>query len=165
MTNFNLPRRDGPHPKTGLQPPQLQFSDMSPQPVYEQIADWMFSSFPKAREEPTRISVASSRALWLDENVVASQEAFMPPAGSREFAHLHRDGSLHLVLNDRDQQEVLQKGWGLPHPWQHRGVNEILVFAPRNQQELELLKPVVAAAYENAVYQREIVSTRRPSNS
>ena len=158
MHDFNLPRREGPQPTTGLQPPQLQFSDTSPQSVYEQIAEWMFSSFPQAREEPTRISVPTSRALWLNESIAASPDAFMPPPGSREFAHLHRDGSLHLVLNEGDQREVLAKGWGLLHPWKNRGVNEILVFAPRDDEEVELLKPVIAAAYANARTQQGALS-------
>jgi hypothetical protein len=150
MSTFRLPHRTGEPPKTGLQPPQLQFSDQSPCDVYEKVAAWFFSSFPHAREEPTRISVPSSRALWLDENIAAPASAFMPPRGSREFAHLHEDGSFHLVMDEDDEAEVIQKGWGLHHPWKNRGVNEILVYAPRNTQEIEILKPVIEASYRFA---------------
>jgi hypothetical protein len=161
MKRLDLSPRHGTQPKTGLQPPQLQFSETSPPAVYEQMAAWFFSTFPDTREEPTRISVATSRALWLNEYVPASSDSFMPPPGSREFAHLHADGSLHLVLREDDQLEVIGKGWGLPHPWKDRGVNEIMIFAPRDEQEIEDLKPVVAAAYAYAT--RRYVATKEAS--
>jgi len=151
MPNFTLPQRAGSPPKTGLQPPQLQFSDTSPRDVYARMAAWFFAAFAETREEPTRISVPTTRALWLDESVDAAPDAFMPPPGSREFAHLHEDGSLHLVLAPDDEQEVIAKGWGLHHPWKDRGVNEILVYAPRDDAEIELLKPVIAASYRVAI--------------
>lgn len=151
MKNFRLSPRAGSKPKTGLVPPQLQFSDTSPAKIYKQMASWFFSTFPQAREAPTRISVSTSRALWLDEDVRASADSFMPPRGSREFAHLHADGSFHLVLGEDDQGEVLARGWGLVHPWKDRGVNEIMLFAPRNEEEIEELKPVIAAAYAHAM--------------
>jgi hypothetical protein len=150
MNRFTLPQRPGDPPETGLQPPQLQFSDQSPRDVYEKMADWFFSSFSHTREKPTRISVPTSRALWLDENIAAPTSAFMPPPGSREFAHLHEDGSLHLVMAEADEREVIEKDWGLHHPWKNRGVNEILVYAPRNNEEIELLKPVIEASYRFA---------------
>ncbi len=150
MSSFVLPRRTGEPPVTGKQPPQLQFSDQSPRDVHEKMAEWFFSSFDRTREEPTRISVATSRALWLDESVNATPRAFMPPPGNREFAHLHEDGSFHLVMAEEDEEEVIRKGWGLHHPWKDRGVNEILVYAPRNEAEIEILKSVIAASYRFA---------------
>jgi len=150
MSSFTLLQRAGDPPKTGLQPPQLQFSDQSPREVYQRMAHWFFSSFPHTREEPTRISVPSSRALWLDESVNAPQSAFMPPPGNREFAHIHEDGSFHLVMAEADETEVIEKGWGLHHPWKDRGVNEVLLYAPRNDEEIELLKPVIEASYRFA---------------
>lgn len=151
MSDFTLPQRSGEPPVTGKQPPQLQFSDQSPRDVYQRMAEWFFSTFPHAREEPTRISVPTSRALWLDESISAASSSFMPPPGSREFAHLHEDGSFHLVMAAEDEREVIDKGWGLHHPWKDRGVNEILVYAPRSDQEIELLKPVIEASYRFAI--------------
>ena len=103
MPTFTLPHRDGTPPETGKQPPQLQFSDTSPRDVYARMAAWFFAAFAETREAPTRISVPTTRALWLDEGVDAAPHAFMPPAGSREFAHLHEDGSFHLVLAPEDR--------------------------------------------------------------
>ena len=150
MSSFILPRRTGEPPVTGKQPPQLQFSEQSPKDIYEKMAEWFFSTFEHAREEPTRISVPTSRALWLDESIDAPPTSFMPPPGSREFAHLHEDGSFHLVMTPEDESEVIDKGWGVHHPWKDRGVNEILVYAPRNVDEIEILKPVITASYRVA---------------
>jgi hypothetical protein len=150
MQSLNLPQRVGGPPKTGAKPPQLQFSETSPRNVYQAMAKWFFSTFPHTREEPTRISVPTSRALWLEESINAKPESFMPPPGSREFAHLHADGSFHLVMAQADEEEVIIKGWGLPHMWKDRGVNEILVYAPRTFEEIEILKPIIEASYRFA---------------
>jgi hypothetical protein len=150
MQLLSLPQRVGAPPETGAKPPQLQYSETSPRDVYQAMAEWFFSTFPYTREEPTRISVPTSRALWLDESINAKPEAFMPPPGSREFAHLHEDGSFHLVMVAADEEEVISKGWGLPHMWKDRGVNEILVYAPRTVEEIEILKPIIEASYRFA---------------
>ncbi len=65
---FRLVERNGETPEIGQVPPQLQFSDKSPRDIYQKFHDWMFTTFPKVRKEPTRISVPTSIAMWLDEN-------------------------------------------------------------------------------------------------
>lgn len=60
--------------------------------------------------------------MWLQEDVPASTEVFMPPLGSREFAHTHKDGSLYLILASEDEKAVLRAGWGELHPWYYKGV-------------------------------------------
>jgi hypothetical protein len=151
MSKLAISNRVGEPPQTGAQPPQLQYSDTSPRDVYQKMASWFFASFDHTREEPTRISVPTSRALWLDEGIDAPANVFMPPPGSREFAHLHEDGSFHLVMAPEDEQVVIDKGWGIQHMWKDRGVNEILVFAPRDEEEIETLKPIIEASYRFAM--------------
>ena len=146
-----LPAREGEAPEVGQVPPQLQFSDKSPRDIYQKFHDWMFSTFPKVREEPTRISVPTSIAMWLDENEDAGHtDAFMPTEGSREFTHLHLDGSIHTVVATEVEDEILNKNWGVRHMYYDRGVKEVLVYAPRNEEELEVLKSVVTKSYEYA---------------
>ena len=125
---FSLPVRQGAPPIVGERPPQLQFSDLGPQNIRKELRDWAFSSFPNVREHDTLISVPTSRAMWLDEGIAAAhKDAFMPPAGSREFCHLHADGSLHAVVDEPVEQEILKKNWGIRHMYYDRGVKEILV--------------------------------------
>ncbi len=149
--NFTLPVRDGDRPETGDSIPHLQFSQKSPDDIREALMAWALEALPDVREEGTRISVRTTRAFWLAENVdVEHGDAFMPPAGGREFAHLHLDGSLHLCVSDEVIAEIVQKAWGEPHPLKDQGVNEVLFYAPRNTAELEIAKRGVAEAYRYA---------------
>lgn len=140
--------RSGEKPVTNPKPPQLQVTEQSPRDIYDALNAWAFSTFNYVREEPTRISVPTARALWLDETIDATPSVFMPPTGSREFAHTHEDGSMHLMLRAEDERRVMEAGWGELHPNHHRGVKEILVYAPRNLDELETIKIVIQASYD-----------------
>ena len=150
--SFSLPKRKGKKPDTGSETPQLQYTQISPAEIYESMVTWMFatlpSKLPKIHEQDTSISIETTRALWLRDSVRAADEkSFMPPPGSREFAHLHADGSLHVAVSDEITREVIKNAWGLPHPWKAKGVNETLVYAPRNTQEMKIAQQMVLAAY------------------
>jgi hypothetical protein len=54
---------------------------------------------------------------------------------------------MHLMLPAEDEQAVMEAGWGELHPWHYRGVREILVYAPCNEDELETVKIIVSASY------------------
>jgi hypothetical protein len=145
---FELPSRIGDPPKIGKVPPQLQFSDLGPESIRLALKEWTFSAFRHAKEHDTLISVPSSRALWLDEAMLAAHEdAFMPPSGSREFCHLHQDGSFHAVVAVAVEDEILAKGWGVRHMYYERGVKEVLVYAPRNADELAVAKQIMSMSY------------------
>jgi hypothetical protein len=149
-----LPRRIGDPPITGKQPPHLQFSEQSSPELYERMAQWALvdlpAQIPFIRQHPTLISVPTSRALWLDEAKSVAAEAFMPPPGSREFAHLHADGSWHLVVDEDLVETIVSAAWGERHPWYDRGVLEVLVFAPRDEAELQPVKSLVLASVAHA---------------
>lgn len=83
-----------------------------------------------------------------------------------EIVHVHAtDGSLHLQLHPEDVKTVIEAGWGERHPlcanskWFFRflyhGLRELrlpvpegwtLVYAPRNNSELDAIRPIVTAA-------------------
>ena len=148
---FSLPVRHGAPPKVGERPPQLQFSDLGPESIRKELHNWAFSSFPNVKERDTLISVPTSRAMWLDEGIEAAHEdAFMPPSGSREFCHLHADGSFHAVVDESVEQEILEKKWGVRHMYYDRGVKEMLVYAPRDKQELRIAKMTIIESYRYA---------------
>ena len=148
---FELPARSGAPPEIGQVPPQLQYSDLGPEEIRTTLKTWSFSAFPNVTEHDTLISVPSSRALWLDESVPAAhKDAFMPGQNSREFCHLHEDGSLHAVVGTEVEKEIIQKGWGVRHMYFDRGVKEMLVYAPRNTEELEIVKSIIVESYRYA---------------
>jgi len=148
---FEIPERPGAPPEIGQVPPQLQYSDLGSEETRSALKTWAFSHFPNVREHDTLISVPTSRAMWLDESVsTAHEDAFMPGQGSREFCHLHEDGSLHAVVGTEVEQEIIRKGWGVRHMYFDRGVKEMLVYAPRNTEELETVKTIICESYRYA---------------
>jgi hypothetical protein len=153
MSKLNLPKRSGDPPEIGKEPPQIQYSDQSPKPVYDAVHAWLFDpqTFPNAEKQPTKISIPTSEAIFLKPGITpAHDDAFMPPEGSREFAHLHKDGSCHIVVSNEVEDEVLAKDWGVRHMYYARGVKEILVYAPRNEGEVEVLKSLLQESYNYA---------------
>lgn len=156
--SVKLPIREGKHPQIGQKPPQLQFSDFGPEEIRLALREWAFNAFPNVTEHDTAISVNASRALWLDEEVLAAHDdAFMPTPGSREFCHLHQDGSFHAVVAVEIENEILKQQWGVRHMYYNRGVKEVLVFAPRNDAELIVAKKIITESYRYASGDREFI--------
>ena len=97
-------------------------------------------------ERPSAISVPGARAMWLSEGVpTGPREGFMI---GREFAHIHPlpDGSLHAALPPEVAEEAVAKGWAEQHPVARMGYipgNVVMIYAPRNQQELEIVVGLV----------------------
>ncbi len=141
---LHLPDRVGAKPAI----PHLQHSDISPPEIRDQLRDWARTAFEATTYGRSGVSVPSSEAYFLDPAQVADVE-LMPPPGSPEWIHLHADGS-HVCLSDADEAEVLDRNWGEPHPLRDRGVREILVYAPRTIEEIEILKTVFEASYRYA---------------
>lgn len=107
-----LPVRRGPRPITYKLAPH---TELDAEPVPELIAkraEFCFS-LPDVHEEPTRISVPGARALVADPGVAADPQTM---AVGREFAHIHPDGSMHIVLSGGDAREAVVQGWAEPHP-------------------------------------------------
>jgi len=73
---------------------------------------------------------------------------------SGEVCHAHpSDGSMHLTLHPADAALVLSQAWGERHPlssggWLARFVPPgfVMVYAPRNEEEIENVRRIVAAA-------------------
>ena len=73
---------------------------------------------------------------------------------SGEICHAHpSDGSMHLTLHPADAAVVILRGWGERHPlssggWLARFVPQgfVMVYAPRNENEVEIVRKIVAAA-------------------
>lgn len=99
------------------------------------------------------MSVPGARALVLDETAAGgTADAFMV---GREFAHLHPapDQSLHIVLPRDVAFAAVRAGWAEPHPlaarMQGRSV-AVLVFAPRTDDEADVVAGLVESSYHNA---------------
>jgi hypothetical protein len=120
--------------------------------MVEELAQRVFT-LPGVQERPSAISVPGARALWLREDVPAGpREAFMI---GREFAHIHPmpDGSLHAALPPEVADEAMSKGWAEQHPVARMGhipQNVVMIYAPRDAQEVEVVAGLVVEAYRYA---------------
>ena len=152
MNESILPKRSGSRPRTTPTNPHTQLEQNPEREVVEELARRVFS-LPGVEERPSAISVPGARALWLRENVPAGPpEAFMI---GREFAHIHPmpDGSLHAALPPQVAQEVVEKGWAEQHPAARMGYipqNVVMIYAPRDVQEIEVVAGLVVEAYRYA---------------
>jgi Family of unknown function (DUF5519) len=151
MKSFELPPRSGPKPETtrpsrNHPTPHKQISQNAPPDMQEKLFA-LASSLAGVSVGDSLVSVPGARAFHLDETLARGpREAFQR---GREFAHLHpvHDGSLHLTLPPDIYQEVLAKGWGEPHPVS----GTMMIWGPRDPQELEVIWRLVQASYAYAI--------------
>ena len=149
MTNIKLPNRIGQKPETTDRLPHSQLTQHGPDEIVEKLHEWCFS-LPNVGNEHSGISVPGARALVLHDGTNCNNEAFMI---GREFAHIHPhpdSGSMHLKLSSDDAFAVTEAGWGEHHylvTQGHYPPGLIMVFSPRDDDELETVKRIVAQSY------------------
>ncbi|MQA99716.1 MAG: phospholipase [Actinobacteria bacterium] len=145
-----LPERRGDKPRTGSMMPHTQLDQNAPVELQELLFE-RITRLSGVTVAPSRISVPGARAFVL-EDPPDRPEAFLVQG---EFAHLHppTDGSLHLMLSEGDAAEVIAKGWGELHPAAREGLISgaaVMVFGPRDEDELEVVAQIVQASYRFA---------------
>ena len=83
----------------------------------------------------------------------ANEDAYLVPSVG-EFAHLHPsyDGSLHLTLPADLAADLVTRGWGRMHPWAGTRLSPgfVMVYGPRDDEELDTVQSIVAASHAYA---------------
>ena len=163
-----LPIRGGSRPVTT---PGLPHTQIDQQPtdadIGRRLAERIFA-LPGVSEGPSGVSVPGARALLLDRAAaVGPDEAFFTGG---EFAHLHPrdDHSLHLCLAPDMAAAACEAGWAEPHPLVLTGElpsTLVLVYAPRNEHELEVVASLVEASHRFATGSGIEPATVVPVNS
>lgn len=150
---FELPLREGVRPTTTPSNPHIQINQQpEDRKLVNELMEWAFS-LADITKENSKISLPGSQAMCLAEDKMCSHcNAFMVET---EFAHFHPapDGSMHLGLPQRDVKNVIELGWGELHPVVHKGwlpPNFIMVYAPRNDEESEVIKNIIFRSYQFA---------------
>lgn len=144
-----LPARSGVRPAVSSSIPQEQRSDNAPVELQEQLLA-RISALPGVSTRQSAISVPGAHGFMLPPPRRGPDDAFLVPA-TGEFAHLHpgHDGSLHLALPPVLATDLLAKGWGAAHPL--AGVRltpgMVMLFGPRDTNELDVVSGVVAASH------------------
>ena len=144
--NGGLPKRRGDKPQVHQGMPHAQIG-VEPVPEVNLELFRRVFSLPGVSNRPTIVSVPGARALWLDEEMPLDHaEAIL---AGREFAHVHPDGSRHMMRSPERAREAVAAGWAELHPIA-RGRPDgglVLVFTPRDFEELEVVIGLVTDSY------------------
>ncbi len=152
-TDFTLPTRQGTPPRVTDGIPHIQLDQTASAEMLAELSSWAFS-LDGVVEQPSRASLPGTRALTVAPELSVRPEAAIV---GREFAHIHQQpnggGSLHLRLHSEHAKEALEKGWGEWHPFAVDGTmpGMVMVYAPRSDQDLEVVKTIIEASVAHAV--------------
>ena len=144
---LDLPPRPGEQPSVTDGVPHIQLDQTSSDALLSELAAWAFS-LDGIVELPSLASLPGARALTVAPGLPLNSGAMLV---AREFAHIHpqpNGGSLHLRLPAAAAQEVVDKGWGEYHPFAINGSipNLVMVYAPRDDEDLGAVKAIIEAS-------------------
>ncbi|KAI6087253.1 hypothetical protein F4821DRAFT_116417 [Hypoxylon rubiginosum] len=159
-----LSPRPGPRPEVPtFVGPQRQTTQQATPPT-RAAQEAFLHAFSAAN--PSRIVVRPSNlegplfnSLWLVDDGVPVRDEIKRL--HREFAHPHGEGSTHLVLSLSDAKAAIEMGWAERHrmsgvgglmPW-----GFVLIYAPRDEGEMEVWKRFVLASARYALGGEEVV--------
>jgi hypothetical protein len=141
-------KRAGSRPRTTPTNPHTQLDQNAPRELQEKVFA-IAKSLAGVAIGPSAVSVPGTRAFHLPACTHESHGAFMI---EREFGHLHppSDGSLHMTLPPDIVDKVIENGWAERHPLAGKyGLpnNIVMVFGPRDEQELSVVGDLVRASH------------------
>ena len=147
----NLPARSGTPPEVRGIAPQRQVTQKAGDKLLHILACHIESMASKDENVLSGTSCFEKHGVGL----FSTRPAY--PTQHRcksEICHLHAiDGSMHMPLHPVDAQAVFDAGWGQKHPLARGGCFErfvpvglVMVYAPRDEREVEVVMRVVRAA-------------------
>jgi phospholipase/carboxylesterase len=147
-----FPRRAGPKPLTTHHEPHQQITQHGPVELWDELVE-RAAALPDVTVIDSLVSVPGAQAFWLDESVPKGPDAAFQI--EREFAHVHTrpDGSVHLMLPLDLAALAMGAGWGEPHTYVFRGLdqpNSIMLYAARTREELDVVWMLVEESYRYA---------------
>lgn len=142
-----LPVRAGPRRETTGDVPHVQIDAPRVRELDVGLRNRAFALPGVDNLESVR-SLPGARGLAVSDDTTLVRPDVI--AGTREFAHFHPDGSLHVWLPVDRAIEVDEKKWGELHPWVGRdgfwdGV--VMLYTPESADELDVLMRVILDAY------------------
>lgn len=143
----DLPDRKTPIPETTDNVPHVQLN-VTQDPAFSEILISRISELPGVFTTHTANSLSGARGFRLRADIEITRPQSL--LGGREFAHLHKDGSLHAFLPTELARQAIKKGWGTRHPWagQNPGWDGfIMIYTPSTVEELDTVEALVKASY------------------
>jgi phospholipase/carboxylesterase len=114
---------------------------------------------PGVDKRMTGSGAIGSVALWINERVRLAQPGCL--SRSREFAHIHPDGSFHVRMSPVRVVTAVDRGWAERHPWSYDNpdfVGYTMVFAPRSIEEIGPTLQLIVDAF-NFLTGRQVTLT------
>ncbi|KAF9026058.1 hypothetical protein BDZ89DRAFT_988216 [Hymenopellis radicata] len=158
-----IPERRGSRPVTGWHfLPHRQINRLPTEEIAAQL-DTLFKKHAEAN--PALVELTTSpherhvKGMLVRSSIVPHKTA---ATAWNEIGHVHPpDHSMHVVLSPADCKLVIEHGWGERHPLSGvRGVpmpkEYLLIYAPRNQEELDVLERIIVAAIGFMTNSREV---------
>jgi hypothetical protein len=152
LTKNQWPVRLGLPPQVMPCAPQGQLDQLPPEQfkavLLERLRDLAGVTFASSQRAPY-----GTIGLHLkDQETLGREHAFLI---DQEFAHVHpdEDSSMHMILPEPVRSQAIAAGWALPHPLAGKPTvspDTVLVYAPRNQEELETVAQLTRVAWLNA---------------
>jgi hypothetical protein len=143
-----MTHRPGPRPATTRVIPHRQLNQWPPTAIFERLLQDCLG-LDEIREWESRMASPDTHALCIRAELAEGPaEAFID---DHEFCHIHPlpDGSLHLTLPSGLREEAIELDWAEPHLLAHtRAVPRtlVMVYAPRDDQELAMVLFLIAAS-------------------
>jgi|HubBroStandDraft_6_1064221.scaffolds.fasta_scaffold396842_1 hypothetical protein len=145
------PARMGPRPKTRRSLPYLQLDQWPPADILDELIRRSLT-LPYVHHWESRMATRGTSAMRLSEEAAHGPiEAFID---DHEFCHIHPlpEGTIHMVLPAPFRNQVVNLGWAEPHPLAGGACPEtlVVVYAPRNRDELDTVWTLIHTAYDFA---------------
>jgi hypothetical protein len=144
----NFPARRGARPATTRVNPHTQLDQNAPVEMQDALREHALS-LPGIRGGPSNVSVPGAVAFFLD---APPQPSSLPDLFGGEWGHIHPhyDGSLHVNLPTEDAERLIELGWVEYHTVVEQGLVPpivVMLYGPRDQEELAVAKAIVEMAY------------------
>ena len=144
-------KRLGQRPETSTSGPHSQLTQQSSREIWEALVERALA-LPHVIRGTSAVSPITSVGLFFDDlTEIKVPSTSLSPNAPLEPVHIHgpHDTSTHLCLPTARAIEVCELGWGEPHQFESYGT-EIMVYGPRDENELEIVLGFVAESFEYA---------------
>ncbi|KAI1393150.1 uncharacterized protein F4822DRAFT_1682 [Hypoxylon trugodes] len=102
--------------------------------------------------KPSNLEGPLFKGLWLQDGLPVRREL---RGTNGEFAHVHGEGSTHLVFSLADSAAAIENGWAERHPMS--GVGRIMtwgyvmVYAPRDEEDFKVWRQFIITSAKYAL--------------
>jgi Family of unknown function (DUF5519) len=165
LCDESLLSQDGPRylkaalkPREGDRPqimPRTMPQRQKPKSIDPQARERLMALMKKLGDEypellivaPSKTEGGSTDAIYAKKDLPSLNPIAKDRILDHEIAHAHpSENSLHVWVSDPDAREIIKAGWGQRFPLKFVKSGWIMVYAPRNDAEVDVVEEIVKAA-------------------